>query len=152
MYTGFLHLHSLLRWVLLILLLVMIYRAFMARKSGRAFDATDRKLSLFTMISAHIQLVLGFVMYFMNDTVGAALSDMAAAMKDSTLRFLAVEHVLTMVIGIILITIGHIKAKKASTDQQKFGAIMMFYLLGLILIVSRIPWPFMEVGQGRGWF
>jgi hypothetical protein len=152
MYTGFLHLHSLLRWVLLVLLLVMIYRAFMARKSGRAFDATDRKLSLFTMISAHIQLVLGFVMYFMNDTIGAALSDMGATMKDGLLRFLAVEHALTMVMGIVLITIGHIKAKKAPTDHQKFGAILMFYLLGLILIISRIPWPFMEVGQGRGWF
>ena len=151
MYTGLLHLHSLLRWVLLILLFVMIYRAFTGRSSGRTFTDQDRKLSLFTMISAHLQLVLGFAMYFMNDTISMALSDMAATMKDGGLRFLAVEHVLTMVIGIVLITIGHIKAKKATTDHSKFTAILVFYLIGLILIVSRIPWPFMEVGHGRGW-
>lgn len=143
--------HSLLRWVLLILLLIMIYRAFTGRSSGRKFTEQDRKLSLFTLISAHLQLVLGFVMYFMNDTVSMALGDMAATMKDGVLRFLVVEHVLTMVIGIALITIGHVKAKKASSDQSKFTAILVFYLIGLILIVSRIPWPFMEVGQGRGW-
>ncbi|MFM7901981.1 MAG: hypothetical protein ACKPAD_08335 [Bacteroidota bacterium] len=108
-------------------------------------------MSLFTLISAHLQLVLGFVMYFMNDTISMALGNMAATMKDGVLRFLAVEHVLTMVIGIALITIGHIKAKKASTDHSKFTAILVFYLIALVLIVSRIPWPFMEAGEGRGW-
>jgi hypothetical protein len=57
-----------------------------------------------------------------------------------------------MLIGIALITIGHIKAKKASTDSAKFQSIFIFFLIGLVLIVSRIPWPFMEVGQGKGWF
>lgn len=152
MYTGLLHLHSLLRWVLLILLVVMIYRAFTGKRSGRAFDATDRKMSLFTMISAHLQLVIGLMMYLMNDTIASALSDMAAVMKNSGLRFLVVEHVTTMIIGIVLVTIGHIKAKKAATDTAKFQSIFVFYLIGLVLIISRIPWPFMEVGQGKDWF
>ncbi|MFN5323509.1 MAG: cytochrome B [Bacteroidota bacterium] len=151
MYTGFLHLHSLLRWVLLILLLVMIYRAFTGKRSGRVFDATDRKLSLFTMISAHLQLVIGLMLYMMNGTVSAALANMGEAMKDPLLRFWAVEHLLTMIIGIVLITLGHILAKKATSDAVKFQKIFVFYLIGLILILSRIPWPFMEVGQGRGW-
>ncbi|MFM7080209.1 MAG: cytochrome B [Bacteroidota bacterium] len=152
MHTGLLHLHSLLRWVLLILLLVMIYRAFSGKRSGRAFDSTDRKFSLFTMISAHLQLVIGLVLYAMNDTVIMGLSDMASVMKDAALRFLVVEHITTMIIGIALITIGHIKAKRAVTDASKFQSIFVFYLIGLILIISRIPWPFMEVGQGKGWF
>lgn len=152
MQTGFLHLHSLLRWVLLILLLVMIYRAFIGKRSGRPFDALDRKLSLFTMVSAHLQLVIGLVLYLLNPTIQAALQDFGNVMKDSGLRFLVVEHLSTMLIGIALITIGHIKAKKAATDKAKFQSIFVFYLIGLVLILSRIPWPFMEVGQGKGWF
>jgi uncharacterized membrane protein YozB (DUF420 family) len=152
MHTGLLHLHSLLRWVLLILLLVMIYRAFTGKRSGRSFDSTDRKFSLFTMISAHLQLVIGLVLYVMNDTVMTGLSNMASVMKDSGLRFLVVEHISTMIIGIVLITIGHIKAKRATTDASKFQSIFVFFLIGLVLILSRIPWPFMEVGQGKGWF
>jgi hypothetical protein len=45
-----------------------------------------------------------------------------------------------MLIGIILITVGYIKAKKPGDDARRFRTVIIFYGLGLILILSRIPW------------
>ena len=79
MYTGMMHLHSTLRYVLLILLIVTIYKAYTGYKQGRAFTAGDDKLSLYTMIAAHLQLLIGLYMYFASPTVQNALADMKTA-------------------------------------------------------------------------
>jgi len=151
MYTGLLHSHSLLRWIMLILLIITVVRAYSAWKSGRSFNAPDKKLSLLTLIVSHLRLILGFGLYLVSPIVQSALSNMGAAMKDKMLRFWAVEHVTVMVLAIALITVGHILSKKASTDQQKFKRIFIWFLTGLILILISIPWPFMQIGAGRGW-
>lgn len=59
--TGLLHLHNLLRWVILILLLVSIVKAFTGWQQQRTFTGGDRRVWLFTLISAHIMLLIGLV-------------------------------------------------------------------------------------------
>lgn len=152
MFIGLLHFHSLLRWVLLLLLIAAIIKAFRGKNGGVQFTAGDRKISLFTMISAHLQLILGGFLYAVSPTVQSAISNMGASMKDGVARFWAVEHISMMIIAIALLTIGHIKCKKAVGDQAKFKAQATYFTLGLILILASIPWPFREVGLGRGWF
>ena len=76
---------------------------------------------------------------------------MGVAMKDAVMRFWLVEHLTGMLIGIALITVGRIAAKKAATDQAKFKKIAVFFTLGLLVILATIPWPFREA-LGRGWF
>jgi NADH:ubiquinone oxidoreductase subunit 2 (subunit N) len=73
-------------------------------------------------------------------------------MKNNVFRFFTVEHSLMMLIAIVLITVGHSKAKKATTDEKKFKTLAIFFTLALIIILAAIPWPFREVGMGRGWF
>ena len=148
MYTGLVHLHSAWRYVVVLLLIVSIVKAFSQWFGGNSFTATDKKIYLFTLISVHIQLLVGLVLYFISPQV--QLGDMAAAMKDPQLRFWAVEHIATNIVGIILITIGYSTAKRAAVDKAKFVRIAVFYLLGFILIMSAIPWPWSRVA--RGWF
>jgi len=152
MYIGLLHFHSLLRWILLLLLIAVVIKALQGRSGGKVFGPGDRKLSLFTLISAHLQLLIGGLLYMVSPTVQQSLANMGAAMKDSINRFWAVEHISLMILSIALLTIGHIKAKKASTDQDKFKAQALYFTIGLLLILIAIPWPFREVGAGRGWF
>ena len=61
---------------------------------------------------------------------------------DKTLRLTSLEHPLINIIAIVLITISYwSKHKKAVESSAKFKAIaLFFYGLGLILILSRIPW------------
>ena len=61
-------------------------------------------------------------------------------MKTKEVRLLAVEHPLMMIIAIVLITIGWSKHKKKTTDTAKFKMFAIFYGLGLLVILSRIPW------------
>ena len=145
MYTGLLHAHSGLRWVALILLIYSIINAFQKKNSG-AFTNKDRKLSVFTLMSIHIQFVIGLILYFISPKVSFA----SGFMKDTILRFYAMEHILMMLIAVVLITVGHVKAKKASEDAKKFKLISTFFLIALLLIIAAIPWPFRNLGGA--WF
>jgi hypothetical protein len=61
-------------------------------------------------------------------------------MSDKALRLTSLEHPLTNIIAIALITIGWVKHKKTTTSESKFKTFSIYYGLGLLLILSKIPW------------
>ncbi|MEN8137222.1 MAG: hypothetical protein ABFR62_02210 [Bacteroidota bacterium] len=132
--------HSNWALITLILLLITIINAVIGILMKRDFGFIDKKLSLYSLIAVYIQIILGLVSYMISKITQSAMQDFGSAMKDTTLRLFAVEHPLMMIIGSLLITIGFIKAKKATADTTKFNKILVFYILGFILILSRIPW------------
>lgn len=143
--------HSLLRWVLVVLMVLSLLHAFTGRSGGKAFEGKSRKIFLFTLITLHVQVLLGLVMYFMSDVVDSALGS-EGMMKNSSHRFWAIEHMVGMLLGAVLITVGWSKAKKAVGDAAKFKKIAVFYTIGIVLILATIPWPFREMFAGRSWF
>jgi heme A synthase len=145
MYTGFLHLHSSLRYLVLIFLLLAIVFAL----TSKTYEKKNKMTALFALIFSHIQFLLGWVMYFMSGI--SSYWGIEGFMKDKFLRFWALEHPITMTLGIILITAGYSISKRKTADNEKLKPIYIFYTLGLILILASIPWPFREV-IGRGWF
>src|ERR1041385_1668914 len=62
MYEFLLSLHSLLRWIILLLLILNLIRHFAA--INRPFNGTDKKLGLWLMIAAHITLLIGLYQWF----------------------------------------------------------------------------------------
>lgn len=150
MYTGLLHLHSFLRYVVLILLIIAIVQAIQGWLGKKNYLNSHDKMSLFTMIGVHTQLVIGLVLYFISPLVTDALGDMGNAMKDANLRFWAVEHISLMIIAVAVITVGRVKAKKARDQVIKHKRTAIYFLIGLILILISIPWPFGSVS--RPWF
>ncbi|MEM6318348.1 MAG: cytochrome B [Bacteroidota bacterium] len=147
MYTGLKHAHSGLRWIFLALLIYAVVNAFIKWRNGSAYTEGDRKIGLFTFITSHIQLVIGLILYFISPKVG---SFSAEVMKEPVARFFTVEHLTVMLLGIILITIGYSKAKRALEGTQKFKTTFIFFAIGLVLILSRIPWPWQQYGAGWG--
>ena len=132
MYTGLLHLHNLLRYVVVILLIINVVKSFIGWLGKKDYTAGDNKLSLFLLISVHLQLVIGLVLYFISPVVEVALTDMSASMKNPVLRFWAVEHILAMVLGIFIITLGRIMAKKSNDGVIKFRRQAIFFVLPVI--------------------
>ena len=61
-------------------------------------------------------------------------------MENSTFRLYAVEHPTIMIITIVLITMGYSKHKKKLVSKPKFKMLAIFYTIGLLLMLSRIPW------------
>lgn len=150
MYTGLLHLHNLLRYAIVILLIVTIVKSFIGWFGKKEYTPLDNKLSLFLLISAHLQLLIGLGLYFISPMVEAALIDFGAAMKNPVLRFWGIEHISSMILGIAIITIGRIMAKKGKNDGAKFRRQAVYFVLAMVLIFSAIPWPWAAIA--RPWF
>lgn len=136
MYTFIQKFHSGWAYLALLLLVLVVVNSLIGKVSKKEFTARDRKIALFGLIATHIQLVVGLILYFVSP-IGSAVF---GQMKDAALRLTSLEHPLTNIIAIVLITIGWSKHKKATTSQAKFNNIFFFYGLGLLLILSRIPW------------
>ncbi|MCK5781995.1 MAG: hypothetical protein KAH10_05360 [Flavobacteriales bacterium] len=129
-------------WALITILLILIALIFaiVGLFSKKEFGIMARKFSLYAMIATHIQVILGLISYMISEKSQHAMQNMGAAMKDSTLRLYAVEHPLVMIIAAVLLTVGYSKAKSAKNSSVKFKNIVIFYSIGLLLILSRIPW------------
>ena len=142
--------HSFIRWILLILLLAAIAKSLQGMMSKRAYAPSDNKISLFLMISAHIQLVVGIIVFFMSPKVMFNKE----MMTNNVARFFTMEHSVMMIIAIALITIGRMSSKKATTDSAKFRKSFTFFLIALLVILAAVPWPFFGAGKeaATGWF
>lgn len=128
--------HSTLAYAVLAVLLIAVINAFLGLSSKRNFSSNDRSLSLVALILSHIQLVVGLVLWAISPLGKDAMSQMS----NSAMRLTAVEHPLINIIAIVLITIGWSKHKKEESSNGKFKKIGIFFALGLLLILSRIPW------------
>jgi heme A synthase len=134
-------LHSGWAYITLIILVFAVVNAIIGLNSKKEFTDKDLRISLFTLIVAHIQLIIGFIAFFVSAQFKYVLDNgMGAAMKEPTIRLFVVEHPLMMILAIILITMGFSKHKKQSTDKGKFKTIALYYGLGLLFVLSRIPW------------
>lgn len=131
LYSFLLHLHSGFRYIVLLLVLLAIIRAWLGWLGKVAYSESHRKLNLFAMISVHTQLLIGILLYFVSPLVKFG-SD---TMKDATTRYWTVEHLTGMLIAIALITIGHARSKRGATSDAKHKSIAIFYTLALAVIV-----------------
>ena len=142
MYEIFQLIHKALFFVVMLLGLAVLAKAALGLSGKTAFAETDRKLGLFFMISNHTQLLIGLVLYLFLSPFGLkAFTDFGSeVMKIAEYRKIAVEHITTNIIAIVLITIGYSKNKRAFGDIAKHRNALIFYGLGLLLLLSRIPW------------
>ncbi|WP_136667299.1 hypothetical protein [Flavobacterium sp. H122] len=127
--------HSGWAYLALILLVFAVANSALGSSSKKEFTAKDRKIALFGLIATHIQFLVGLILYFISPLGLSGFN-----MKDAALRLTSMEHPLINLIAIALITVGWSKHKKMDTGSDKFKKIAIFYGIGLVLILSRIPW------------
>ena len=134
LYSFLLQAHSGWRYVVTILLLLAIVLSFSGWLGRKPYTPGNRKLNMFAMISAHTQLLIGIVLYFISPYVQFNSS----TMKDATTRYWTVEHITMMIFAIVLITIGHSRSKKLVLPEAKHRAVAIFYILALLVIALAI--------------
>lgn len=133
--------HSYLAYAALAMLLFAVLNAVSGLLGNKMFTLEkDYRLSLFALILVHIQLLLGLILYFVSTNGLKALQELGMGGMNAAARLLAVEHPLINIIAVVLITIGWSRHKKFMEGKKKFKSIAIFYGLGLVLILSRIPW------------
>jgi hypothetical protein len=98
-------------------------------------------MSIVLVAFFHIQLILGLILYFFySPIVKSAFQDFGMAMKDSQLRYWAVEHIFIMILSIIIAQLGRIRIKKAHAAVSKYRNSAIYFTMAFILIISRVPW------------
>jgi len=134
--------HSYWAYLVLLVLILATVNALIKFLGDKEFDAKDFRISLFALITMHIQLLIGIVLFFLKDYFGTIkeIGGMGEVMKNSELRSLIIEHPLTMIIAVALVTIGYSKHKKKLVSKPKFKMLALFYTLALILVLAKIPW------------
>ncbi len=141
MYEIILSLHSYLAYIVLAILFVAVANAILGLVGSKIFTLEkDYRISLFALILSHIQLLVGLLLYFVSANGLQAIQTLGMGGLNSASRLLAVEHPFINIIAVVLITIGWSRHKKFMEGNKKFKNIAIFYGLGLLLILSRIPW------------
>ena len=128
------HLHSGFRYVVVTLLILAIIQSILGASNKSPYTERHRKINLFAMISVHTQLLIGVVLYILSPLVQFT----GETMKNSTLRYFAVEHWFGMIIAIALITIGHSKSKKIVLPEIKHRTIGIYYAIALTVVVGTL--------------
>jgi hypothetical protein len=142
MYLLVLATHSLIRWFVLVSLMFAIfwgYRGWLLKKPYTKFDDRVRHI---TATIAHVQLIIGLWLYFISPIVAYFLYNFSTAVQNRQVRFFGMEHVTMMLTGIVLITIGSSKAKRKTTNQEKFKTMAIWFTIALLVILSSVPWSF----------
>ncbi|QEM13906.1 hypothetical protein [Mucilaginibacter rubeus] len=142
MYAFILALHSLIRWFVLVSLLFALYRAYTGWLGNKTYSKLDNRARIIAATVAHIQLVVGLWLYFISPVVSYFLSHFKEGVQNRQIRFFGMEHITMMLIGITLITIASAKAKRKTTDQEKFKTLAIWLTIALLVILSSIPWSF----------
>ena len=140
MYAILKTVHSYWAFLVLILLIGIVINSLIGRFSGRLFSSKDLRISLLGLIFSHIQLLIGFILYFISPWFDQFSQLGMGIMKNAESRLYLIEHPLINIIAVILITMGWSMHKRQSDSSKKFLRIALFYGLGLLFLLTRIPW------------
>ncbi|RZJ50430.1 MAG: hypothetical protein EOO44_16395 [Flavobacterium sp.] len=142
MYPTLLFLHSIVRWLVLLSLFYSLIRAYSGFTKKKPFSKTDNSVRHWTATIAHIQLMLGILLYSQSPIIKYFWNNFAEASKDINTVFFGLIHFVLMLIAIILITIGSAVAKRKTVDETKFKTMLIWFSIALLIIFIAIPWPF----------
>jgi hypothetical protein len=141
--TGLLHLHSSFRWLIFIFLAIAIIKSLSGWLGKKEFTKSDNIVALILLSVTHLQLMAGGAIYFMK-----GWNNHFTNMSDPTARFWGMEHGLTMLIVITLITIGRFVSKKATDNLKKHKIGVIYYAIALVLILWAGIFKPMLLGKG----
>jgi len=127
-------LHSIFRYIVIVLVLLAIIQSLLGWLSKSPFTPFNKRIALFTLISAHTQLLIGIVLYFVSPLVQFN----AGTMKNDTTRYFTVEHWVMMIIAIVLITVGYSKSKKLVLPEAKHRVIFIFYGIAILVVIGAL--------------
>ncbi len=151
LYNILLHVHSIGRWILLLLLLIAIFNSLIA--GSRPFIKSDARTGLLLTIVADLMLLIGLALWYWGPKgyhLIVAAGGFANAMKDPVTRFYGVEHIAGMLVAIIFLHVGKVQGRRAMSDKRKHNRTALFYFLALLIILVTVPWPFRAIPGG--WF
>jgi len=134
--------HSMWAFLVLLVLVLATLNALIKFFGNKEFNPKDFRISLFALITMHIQFLIGIILFITKDyfTTIDEVGGMREVMKNAVLRSNIIEHPITMILAVALLTVGYSKHKKKLVSKAKFKMLAIFYTLALVLVLAKIPW------------
>jgi len=142
MYTTLLYTHSWTRWLVLIFLLVILIKSYYGWFARTNYKKSDKLLRISTTAICHMQLSLGIYLYCISPITNYFIHNFKEAINLREIRFFGMEHSSMMLLAVIVISIGSSKSKKQIDFLQKHKTIAIWFTIGLLIVLSSIPWSF----------
>jgi cytochrome bd-type quinol oxidase subunit 2 len=130
------------RWLVLASLVYAIFRAYKGYTLDAQFSKTDNAIRHWTATIAHIQLLIGIILYTQSPIIKYFWHNFNEAIYNIDTTFFGLLHIFLMLAAIVLITIGSALSKRKTTDKQKFKTMLVLFSISLVIIFIAIPWPF----------
>lgn len=140
-------LHSWIRWAVLILLVVVVVRAWQGRTGLGAWLPLDERLHVALVSVVDLQLLIGIWLYAASPFVHAFFGDLGTNMHVRGLRFFGLEHVTMMLAAIAFVHVGRARSKQVTDERLRFRRVFAWTLAALIAVLSSIPWPYFPVAR-----
>ena len=140
MYSAILNVHSLYRWLVLLLAIGVTAQMALRWAASKPWTEAARRAAVFLTVALDIQLLIGLILYGVSPVARQAMASMAVAMAEPKVRFLVVEHPVVMLLAVVLAHVGSVAARRAATDRAKFGRAAVFFGCSLGLLLWGIPW------------
>ena len=142
MYSAFLLIHSLLRWIVILAGLFALARAIGGVAGRKPWSPVDASSGRWFSIALDLQFLIGLALYLvLSPFIRDAWADMAATMRNAPLRFFAVEHAFGMIVAIALVHVGRAKIGRASDPARQHKLAAIFFGIAIVVILLSIPWP-----------
>lgn len=142
--SNILYLHSILRYFILGFAILVVVQCLVGMLRKQDFKKRIRVSALFLLIFCDLQLLFGIALYYYK-LINNGLLQNVNVMKDTYARFYAVEHSISMVVGIILVHITYSIAKKNMDSDRKFKRMFWCSFIALALFLAMIPWEGKQV-------
>lgn len=152
LHNALLQVHSIIRWIILILILVVIIRSWIRKRNHQPFIKTDKLYALLAVIFLDLQVLLGIYLYFTWRLTDHPLKQIKHMSSNHEARFWVLEHPICMGLAFLLLHFAAIRSRRTAIDEKKFRILFMWFLIALILILIGIPWPFYANGLARPLF
>ena len=143
LYTFTLSVHNILRWVVLILGLIAVIRAYRGWLGKRDWTESDRKFGVFFTMALDIQVLLGLILYFfLSPFTRSIFTDLASVTGNmgGESFFYSFEHIFVMIVAVALAHIGSARSKKALEPSAKHRQAAIFFTLAILAILIGVPW------------
>jgi hypothetical protein len=148
LYNVFVTLHSVLRWLIVLIALFAIIRAATGISFKRGWMQMDNRAGLWFTSLLDLQVLVGAILYFfLSPTTAIVLRNFGAAMGDPATRFFGIEHILGMLVAVVVAHVGRSLVRKAPAPMQKHRRAAISIGLTLLIVLAAIPWPFLSYGR-----
>ena len=141
MYSIILAIHNIVRWVVIILGIFALVRAYIGFLGNRDWTEIDRRIGVFFSVAVDTQLLIGLILYlFLSDITKIIFSDFSAAMSNDGIRFFALEHAFYMILAVVFVHLGSLLPRRVEESRAKFARAAIWFTLTFLVVILGMPW------------